>query len=238
MSSSRTVSSTSSTPSSCPTKCFLRQSFKAPHHEAPLFLIKRNAPLALPFATRYNRPNMRHTFHSEQWLPYPVDRVFAFFANPENLPRLMPAWQKARIEEATFAPPPPQPASASTSHIGIAAGTGTQLKISFRPFPYSPVRILWNAEISDFVWNDHFCDQQLRGPFAYWHHCHHVQLQTRTDDSGARVSGTLLHDEVEYELPFGKLGDIANRIITHQLHKTFAYRHTRTLELLMPTSIS
>jgi hypothetical protein len=82
------------------------------------------------------------------------------------------------------------------------------------------------------VWNDHFCDQQLRGPFAYWHHCHQVQPQTRTDSSGAPISGTLLHDEVKYELPLGKLGDIANRIINWQLHKTFAYRHSRTLELL------
>ena len=42
---------------------------------------------------------MRHPFAAEQWLPYPVELVFAFFANPQNLPRLMPAWQKARIEE-------------------------------------------------------------------------------------------------------------------------------------------
>ncbi len=40
---------------------------------------------------------MRHTFQTEQWLPFPVELVFAFFAYPENLPRLMPAWQKARI---------------------------------------------------------------------------------------------------------------------------------------------
>jgi ligand-binding SRPBCC domain-containing protein len=177
---------------------------------------------------------MRHIFRSEQWLPYPVDVVFAFFANPENLPRLMPPWQRARIEEATFAPPPPHPEFASTSHNGIVAGAGTKLKISFRPFPYSPVRVLWNAEISEFLWNDHFCDQQLSGPFAYWHHCHRVLPQTRTHDSVAPNFGTLLHDEVEYELPFGRLGDITGRMITHQLRKTFAYRHNRTLELLMP----
>jgi ligand-binding SRPBCC domain-containing protein len=232
MSSSRTVSSTSSTLSSCPTKCFLRQSFKAPHHEAPLFLAPRNR---VPFAvcttrsTRYNQLSMRHTFHSEQWLPYPVDHVFAFFANPENLPRLMPAWQKTRIEEISFAPPPPISSSRLSSP---AAGSGTKLTISFRPFPYAPIRIPWDVEISEFFWNDHFCDQQLSGPFAYWHHCHHVQPQTRTDNSSAPISGTLLHDKVEYELPLGRLGDIANSVITRQLHRTFAYRRIRTLELL------
>ncbi len=178
---------------------------------------------------------MRHTFQSEQWLPYPVDVVFTFFANPENLPRLMPAWQKTRIEEISLAPPP---LIASSKGSSLIAGAGTKLTISFRPFPYSPSRILWEAEISEFVWNNHFCDQQLRGPFAYWHHCHKVQPQTRPDDAGTPISGALLHDEVKYELPLGKLGDIANSIINWQLHKTFAYRHSRTLELLISLSKS
>jgi ligand-binding SRPBCC domain-containing protein len=177
---------------------------------------------------------MRYTFHSEQWLPYAVDLVFAFFANPENLPRLMPTWQKARIEEATFVPPPPHPAPvASTSRRSIAAGAGTKLTISFRPFPYSPIRVPWEAEISEFVWNDHFCDRQLRGPFAYWLHCHHLQPEIRKDDSGAPISGTLLRDKVEYELPLGKLGEIANILfVVRQLRNTFKYRRDRTSELL------
>jgi ligand-binding SRPBCC domain-containing protein len=166
---------------------------------------------------------MRHTFHAEQRLPYPVELVFSFFANPENLPRLMPPWQKARIEEAAFTPPPPRPMT--TTFQTIAAGPGTRMTISFRPFPHAPFRIPWEAEITEFAWNDHFCDRQLRGPFAYWNHCHTLDnLSTQT---------TLLHDVVEYELPAGKLGDIANRIfIARQLSNTFAYRHTRTLELL------
>jgi ligand-binding SRPBCC domain-containing protein len=172
---------------------------------------------------------MRHTFHAEQWLPHPVDVVFAFFANPENLPRLMPTWQQARIEEATIVPPQP---IASSERNGREAGAATKLTISFRPFPLSPSRIYWEAEISEFVWNDHFCDHQLRGPFAYWHHCHQVQPQTRTDNTGAPISGTLLHDDVKYELPLGRLGDIADSIIAWQLNKTFLYRHSRTLELL------
>jgi ligand-binding SRPBCC domain-containing protein len=172
-------------------------------------------------------PDMRHTFQTEQWLPYPVEAVFAFFANPENLRRLMIPWQKARIE--TIAIAPPQPVSSNS----IAAGAGTRLTLSFRPFPYSPIRVSWDAEISEFAWNDHFCDQQLRGPFAYWHHCHHVKPLIRTEVSGNTTPGTLLHDEVNYELPLGKLGNLANSLIlTSQLRSTFAYRHARTRELL------
>lgn len=178
---------------------------------------------------------MRHTFHSEQWLPYPLELVFAFFANPENLPRLMPTWQKARIEEAAFAPPPPRPLAADPALRlkSIAAGAGTRMTLSFRPFPYSPIRVPWEAEISEFVWNDHFCDIQLRGPFSYWRHCHRLQYETRVNVSGVPIHGTLVRDEVEYELPYGALGNLAHRlVIARQLRSTFAYRQSRTAELL------
>jgi ligand-binding SRPBCC domain-containing protein len=168
---------------------------------------------------------MRHNFQSQQWLPHPVELVFAFFANPKNLPCLMPAWQKACIKEVAFTPPP---AAASTRVKSLAAGAGTRVTLSFRPLPYSPIRIAWEAEISEFVWNDHFCDQQLHGPFAYWHHCHSVSSESRAGHSGTRLC-----DDVEYELPFGKLGELAQRLfIARQLLRTFAYRHARTDELL------
>jgi ligand-binding SRPBCC domain-containing protein len=177
---------------------------------------------------------MRHTFKAEQWLPYPLELVFAFFGNPENLPRLMPPWQKARIEEASFAPPPPRPVASNPAlrFKGIVAGEGTRMTLSFRPFPYSPIRIPWEAEISEFSWNDHFCDIQLRGPFEYWRHCHRLQPENRANASGVPTQGTLLRDDVEYELPMGSLGDVAQRIfIARQLCNTFTYRHARTLEL-------
>ena len=173
---------------------------------------------------------MHHHFQSEQWLPYPVVQVFAFFANPENLPRLMPGWQKARIEEASFAPPPPRPTvdDPELRFGGIAAGAGTRMVLSFRPFPFSPVRVPWHAEISEFRWNDHFCDTQGRGPFAYWHHCHRISSVIHDG-----VQGSLLRDEVEYELPLGPLGEIARKLfVERQFKSMFDFRHKRTAALL------
>jgi ligand-binding SRPBCC domain-containing protein len=179
---------------------------------------------------------MRHTHYAEQWLPYPVEMVFDFFANPENLPRLMPAWQKARIEEGVFAPPPPRPGGslqgagggAKPRRVGIAAGQGTKMTISFKPFPFSPFRVPWDAEITEFAWNDHFCDVQHRGPFAYWRHCHRLRTEAREGRDG-----TLLRDQVEYELPLGPLGDLANAVfVKRQMGAIFRYRQKRTSELL------
>jgi ligand-binding SRPBCC domain-containing protein len=174
---------------------------------------------------------MRFSYHSEQWLPYPVEVVFAFFANPENLPRLMPAWQKARIEEAAIVPPP-RPVQ-TRRFPTVAAGAGTKLIMSFRPFPYSPMRVPWEAEITEFAWNDHFCDRQVRGPFAYWNHCHTLAPHTVTDAPGVETLGTLLKDDVRYEVPLGALGRLAQRLfIARQLEATFAYRKQKTSELL------
>jgi len=156
---------------------------------------------------------MPHHFETSQWLPYPPELVFAFFANPENLPRLMPRWQRAHIEEAVFAPPPPHPPD-SPRYPGIAAGDGTRLTLSLRPFPFAPFRIPWEAQIEDFRWNQGFCDIQLRGPFTTWRHCHTVI---------PKDSGTTLHDTVTYDLP------IAIRPI---LTNIFRHRHQRTTELL------
>ncbi len=113
-------------------------------------------------------------FETEQWLPFPRDLVFAFFANPANLPPLMPQWQQARIDEATFRPPPPKPPD-SREFPTVAAGDGTTLTITARGLPGIPLRGSWHARIEDFRWNEGFCDVQLSGPFAYWKHCHSVR---------------------------------------------------------------
>ena len=168
---------------------------------------------------------MRHTFETQQWLPLPLEQVFLFFADPRNLPPLMPPWQRARIEEATLVPPPPRPASVvSVPPRAVIAGAGTRMAISFRAFPLSPVRIPWEAEITEFVWNDHFCDTQHRGPFRYWLHCHRLEEATRDGQPG-----TLLTDHLTYEFPLGPLGDLANVLGGQaQIRSIFEYRHRTT----------
>ncbi len=175
---------------------------------------------------------MPHTFAAEQWLPFPVELAFAFFANPDNLPRLMPRWQHARIDQATYAPAPPRPAG--TPRLpGLVAGAGTRLTITFRALPLLPLRLPWDAEITEFTWNDHFCDTiNGRGPFKLWRHCHH--LHAAPDPTGvSSTPGALLQDHVEYTLPFGPLGNLANAVaVRRQIRRIFRYRHRKTAELL------
>jgi ligand-binding SRPBCC domain-containing protein len=167
---------------------------------------------------------MRHTFQTEQWVPYPATRVFAFFANPGNLPRLMPSWQRARIERSSIVAPP----SVSSLSTGAAAGTASQMTISFRPLPFVPIRMKWKASIVEFVWNEHFCDEQPQGPFAYWRHCHRVSAEMRGRTEGARVV-----DDLVYELPLGALSEPIHKLFVRgQIEKIFAYRQQQLMKLL------
>ena len=161
---------------------------------------------------------MSYSHHFEQWLSNPVEDVFAFFANPDNLPLLMPPWQKARIEKSTIVPAPR--AGASVASSARAAGAGTRLTLSFRPFPLSPVRVHWELEITEFSWEGHFCDRQISGPFEFWRHCHRL----RGVDRGG-IDMTLIVDHVEYEMPFGPIGKFAHSVfLRRQIEATFVFR--------------
>jgi ligand-binding SRPBCC domain-containing protein len=171
---------------------------------------------------------MRHRFRTTQWLPYTVESVFAFFANPTNLPKLMPEWQQARIEEIELHSAARK--GSTSSKEAIAAGRGTRITLSFKPTPLSPIRLSWVAFIEDFHWNERFCDRQIEGPFRYWRQCHRMQ-EWQSDRTGEY--GTLLIDTIEYELPFGRFGHLANRLAMRRMLDTvFAHRHRRAEELL------
>jgi ligand-binding SRPBCC domain-containing protein len=160
----------------------------------------------------------------EQWVPFPIERVFAFFANPDNLPRLMPAARATKLTAVNRTPPPTAP------HIVTdkAAGVGSTIVNSFRVVPFLPLRARWIARITEFEWNHHFSDVQDEGPFRSWHHRHEFVAQERNG-----VAGTLVRDVVDYEIGFSFVGMIVNALfVRRQLEKTFAERQKTLPKLL------
>lgn len=170
-----------------------------------------------------------HRFETEQWVPYPVELVFAFFANPANLPHLMPRKLETRIEDARVMPPPPRPLADEPSRRfkSVAAGVGSEILISFFPIPWVPRRVSWLARITEFEWNSHFCDAQVHGPFTEFNHRHGFHAETRNGQDG-----TLVSDVVEYALPFGWLGRAGGVMVRRQLVVSFAHRQKRLPEIL------
>jgi ligand-binding SRPBCC domain-containing protein len=51
------------------------------------------------------------------------------------------------------------------------------------------------------------------------------------------IEGTLISDDVEYGVPFGPLGAVANAVfVRRQMEATFAYRQKR-LEEILPVAL-
>src|ERR1700686_2287462 len=169
---------------------------------------------------------MSSHFEFEQWIPFPVERVFAFFSNPENLPRIMPAASDTKILGLKHVAPPSPPTGTAEDS---AAGVGSPIIPSFRIFPLLPMRAQWIARITEFEWNHHFADVQEKGPFKRWHHRHEFRADTRES-----VLGTLVRDVIEYEVGFGFLGAIANALfVRRQMEDTFVQRQ-KVLPKLLP----
>jgi ligand-binding SRPBCC domain-containing protein len=163
----------------------------------------------------------RLSFTTEQWVPFPLARVFAFFADPLNLPRLMPIWQDARIDSLEL-----QPSEAGS--LSRAAGRGSRILLSFRPVPLLPIRLRWLALIDDYATDHHFCDLQVTGPFGYWRHCHMVHAETHGTAAGTRVT-----DVVDYEWPAARLSGAIDALGGRlQIRQLFRYRQRQLLRLL------
>ena len=155
-------------------------------------------------------------FHFSDWVPFPVEPVFLFFANPENLPRIMPPSTGTRIDALRLVAPSSQAAGLSQP----VAGVGSEVVTSFRVVPFLGVRATWIARITEFEWNHHFADIQVEGPFRTWRHRHEVLPEMRNG-----VAGTTVNDVIECQVGFGFVGAAALRLVLGpKIASTFKYR--------------
>lgn len=171
---------------------------------------------------------MKSRFESEQWLEIAVEKVFAFFADPRNLPRIMPPAMDAKLLKIRLVSPEAGSGSGGHAEGSVVAGAGSEMVLSFRLLPLLPFRGRWVARITECQINRFFADFQVKGPFKAWHHRHEFVPQARDG-----VSGTLIRDVVDYEVGFGPLASLADRLfVRRRLHRTFAWRQKAVLELL------
>ena len=162
---------------------------------------------------------MHYNLRVEQWIPVPLERTFAFFANPNNLPRITPAELELRIERLKIVPSDP-------THPAYAAA-GSDVVVSFR-VPWIGFRVQHVAHITGFEMNRSFRDQYSRWPLMDWDHRHEFQAAMQNG-----VPGTIVRDDLRYALGPGFLGVIPNALVVRrQLQKMFVFRQ-RALDKLV-----
>ncbi len=107
----------------------------------------------------------------------PLETVFLFFADPRNLPRIMPPELGTRLVEVHLTS---APLNANVPDSKGFAGVGSEIVTSVRPLPPFPFRAKWVSLITEFEWNHHFADIQKQGPFQRLHHRHEFATESGT----------------------------------------------------------
>jgi len=139
-----------------------------------------------------------HVLERRQRIELPIDRVFAFYGDALNLERITPPLLGFEVTT-------PRP---------IEMGVGTLIEYRLR-LHRVPVR--WRTRIEAWEPPHRFVDMQIRGPYSLWEHTH-----TFEEDG---PEATIIRDRVRYSIPFGALGELADRLLVRRdLKQIFDYR--------------
>lgn len=140
---------------------------------------------------------MSYRLLRRQVVPRSLSEVFSFFERPENLATLTPPWLHFTLLSAS-----PVPMRA-----------GQMIDYSLR---LMGLRLRWRSEITHYAPPHGFTDEQRRGPYQRWSHRHTFEES---------AEGVTITDDVEYEIPYGVVGQIAHVVyVQWALKRIFDYR--------------
>jgi uncharacterized protein (TIGR01777 family) len=148
-----------------------------------------------------------HRLESQQFLARPLSDVFEFFCNPHNLERITPETLNFKIE--------------TISSPAISAGTTITYRLRLHGVPFR-----WKTLIKEWEPGRYFIDTQEKGPYAAWHHTHRFHEV---------AGGTLMTDEVKYQVPLGWLGEsTALPLVRSEVKKIFQHRRRVIAQMFSP----
>ena len=142
---------------------------------------------------------MKHELYREQQLNCDLQTAWEFFSSPMNLPKITPKDMAFTVlsEQKT-----------NTIFEGMI--------IDYTVSPLFGIPLKWKTRITEVIPNKSFTDFQEKGPYKLWNH-HHEFIPNE--------KGVFMIDKVDYELPFGVLGNMAHALfVKKKLEKIFRYR--------------
>jgi ligand-binding SRPBCC domain-containing protein len=132
-------------------------------------------------------------------IPSTLEEVWDFVSRPENLKEITPPHMGFHIMT---------PALPEVMYPGMM--------ITYKVSPLLRIGMTWVTEITHVETMRYFVDEQRSGPYALWHHEHHLE---------PHPDGTLMTDIVTYKLPFGFIGRWGHRLfVKKQLNDIFEFR--------------
>ncbi len=140
-----------------------------------------------------------------QKLPISMQESWEFFSSPTNLKILTPQHLNFEIVK-------------DHGHTKMYAG---QI-IAYRIRPILNFPIEWVSEISHIQEPYYFIDEQLFGPYKFWHHEHRFN---------PIPNGVEVVDTIHYKLPFGFLGKVLQSKVKQDLESIFSFRRAKLEEL-------
>ncbi len=147
-----------------------------------------------------------YTLTKKQFLPITLDEAWAFFSTPINLKKITPEYMGFNI----------------LTDLGDGKMYPGQI-IHYIVTPVLGIPMRWTTEITHVIDRKYFVDEQRFGPYSFWHHQHWF----REVDGGIEMT-----DIVNYGIPLGFLGQIANTIfVQSKLQEIFDYREKVTNEM-------
>jgi ligand-binding SRPBCC domain-containing protein len=140
----------------------------------------------------------------EQFIPVSLEKAWDFFSSPLNLAKITP----------------PEMGFVVTSDYSAGTKMYPGMIITYTVKPLFGIKLKWMTEITHVKEGEYFVDEQRFGPYALWHHQHHFKQVE---------GGVMMTDMVNYAIPYGFVGRIANALIVKkQLAEVFEFRRKKT----------
>jgi len=147
-----------------------------------------------------------HTVKYEQFVPVDLATAWEFFSSPKNLAKITPQHMGFQI----------------TNKYEVGKMYPGML-ITYKVSPLLGIKLDWCTEITHVKDQVYFVDEQRFGPYAMWHHQHQFE---------AVVGGVMMTDIVDYAIPFGFIGSLANKLLVKKaVIEIFEFRKQKIAEL-------
>jgi ligand-binding SRPBCC domain-containing protein len=141
----------------------------------------------------------------KQMIPATLAETWEFISSPKNLKEITPEYMGFQI---------------ITENVPDKAHTGMIIEYSVSPL--LGIKMNWVTEITFLQEKKYFVDEQRFGPYDFWHHQHFIKPVK---------GGVEMTDIINYKIPLGFLGDIANRFfVNNRLKEIFAFRYKKIEE--------